>query len=149
MIWGRKPTPLSRPSRSSLPNFTLIGSTCRLCGAKNPKIGPWVKTILAGCASLLLPVTRNKSNASFEALQYRQDLFAITHYHKRTHFPSYTRCSENHNNVRRKSENPRFEICYCVVAPSGGREKNLNRGAQLKVVRYKSLQNILFLNCTA
>jgi len=24
--------------------------------------------------------TRNKSNASFEALQYRQDLFTITHY---------------------------------------------------------------------
>ena len=31
--------------RSSLPNFTLIGATCRPCGAKNPKIGPWVKTI--------------------------------------------------------------------------------------------------------
>jgi len=27
--------------------------------------------------------TRNKSNASFEALQYRHDLFAIAHYHNR------------------------------------------------------------------
>ena len=31
----------------SLPNLTLIGATCRPCGAKNPKIGPWVKTIPA------------------------------------------------------------------------------------------------------
>jgi len=44
-------------------------------------------------------LTRNKSNDYFESLQYRQDLFAITHYHKRKHFPSYTRCSENHNNT--------------------------------------------------
>jgi len=43
--------------------------------------------------------TRNKSNVYFESLQYRQDLFAITHYHKRKHFPSYTLCSENHNNT--------------------------------------------------
>jgi len=33
--------------RSSMPNFTLIGATCRPCGAKNRKIGPWVKTIPA------------------------------------------------------------------------------------------------------
>ena len=26
-------------------------------------------------------------------------MFAITHYHKRKHFPSYTRCTENHNNT--------------------------------------------------
>jgi len=25
--------------RTFLPNVTLIGATCRLCGAKNPKIG--------------------------------------------------------------------------------------------------------------
>jgi len=43
--------------------------------------------------------TRNKSNASFEALQYWQDLLPIIHYEKRTHFPIYTRCSENHNNT--------------------------------------------------
>jgi len=43
--------------------------------------------------------TRNKSNASFEAVQYRQDLFPITHYHNRKNFHSYTRCSENHNNA--------------------------------------------------
>jgi len=43
--------------------------------------------------------TRNKSNDYFESMQYRQDLFAITHYHKRKYFPSYTRCSENHNNT--------------------------------------------------
>jgi len=29
------------------PNFTLIGATCRPYGAKNPKIGPWVKAIVA------------------------------------------------------------------------------------------------------
>jgi len=40
-----------------------------------------------------------KRNASFEALQYRHDLFAITHYHKRADFATYTRCSENHNNT--------------------------------------------------
>jgi len=43
--------------------------------------------------------TRNKSNDYFESMQYRQDLFIITHYHKRKHFPSYTRCTENHNNT--------------------------------------------------
>ena len=43
-------------------------------------------------------ITRNKSNASFEALQYRQDL-TNAHYHKRKHFPIYTCCSENHNNT--------------------------------------------------
>jgi len=32
-------------------------------------------------------ITRNKSNASFEALQYRQDLFAIAHYHNRKKLP--------------------------------------------------------------
>jgi len=47
-----------------------------------------------------------------------------------THFP--IRCSENHNNTNaEKSENPRFEIWYSVVAPSGGAEKNLNMFAQL------------------
>ena len=43
--------------------------------------------------------TRNKSNASFKALQYRHDLFVIPHYHKRADFPSCTRCSENRNNT--------------------------------------------------
>jgi len=43
--------------------------------------------------------TRNKSNATFEAVQYRQDVRRIAHYHKRKHFSSYTRCSENHNNT--------------------------------------------------
>jgi len=35
-----------------------------------------------------------------EALLQRQDLGPIAHYHKITHFPNYTRCSENHNNTR-------------------------------------------------
>ena len=30
-----------------MPNLTLISAACRPCGAKNPKIGPWVKTIPA------------------------------------------------------------------------------------------------------
>ena len=44
---GRKPTPLSRSrwnlAGSFLPNFTLIGVMRCPCGAKNRKIGPWVK----------------------------------------------------------------------------------------------------------
>jgi len=46
-----------------------------------------------------LKKTRNKSNDYFESLQYREDVRHIAHYHKRKHFPSYTRCTENHNNV--------------------------------------------------
>jgi len=42
---------------------------------------------------------RNDSNAYFKALQYRQDLLPIAHFQKRTYFPVYTRCSENHNNT--------------------------------------------------
>jgi len=92
---GRKPLPLNRPrsnlagrSGSSLPNLTLIGTAWR----KTPKIGSWVKTIPAE-----LPAADPAGNDYFESMQYRQDLFAITHYHKRKHFPSYTRCTENHN----------------------------------------------------
>jgi len=33
---------------SSLSNFTFIGAMCHHCGAKNPKIGPRVKTIPEG-----------------------------------------------------------------------------------------------------
>ena len=43
--------------------------------------------------------TTNKSNDYFESMQYRQDERHVTHYRKRKHFPSYTRCSENHNNT--------------------------------------------------
>ena len=53
--YGRKPPPLDRSRwnlarrsgptvRYSMPNF--IGATCRPCGAKNPKIGPWVNEII-------------------------------------------------------------------------------------------------------
>ena len=64
----------------------------------------------------IIIITRNKSNASFEALQYRQDLFAIAHYYNRKNFPSYTCCSENHNNMcteNRKIRGLRFK--YSVV----------------------------------
>ena len=64
--------------------------------------------------------TRNKSNDYFESMQYRQDVRHIAHYHKRKHFPSCTRCSENCNNT-------------CAE----------NR----KIRAIKSPQNI-FLNCT-
>ena len=50
--------------------------------------------------------TRNKGNDYLESVQYRQDLFIITHYHKWKHFASYTRCSENHNNT--SAENPKI-----------------------------------------
>ena len=64
--------------------------------------------------------TRNQKQClqCMEALPYWQDLIPITHYQKRTHFPIYTCCSENHNNTC--AENPRFEIWN-----SGGEEKNL------------------------
>jgi len=48
-------------------------------------------------------------------MQYRQDLFIITHYHKTKHFPSYTRCSENHNNAcaeNRKIRGLKFDTLY-------------------------------------
>jgi len=59
--------------------------------------------------------TRNKSNDYFESMQYRQDLFAISHYHKRKHFPSYTCCTENHNNTcaeNRKIRGLKFDSLY-------------------------------------
>jgi len=64
---------------------------------------------------LTIKKTRNKSNDYFESLQYRQDLFAITHYHKRKYFPSYTRCSENHNNMcaeNHKFRSLKFDTLY-------------------------------------
>jgi len=48
---------------------------------------------------IIIIITRNKSNASFEAVQYRQDVFPIAHYHNRKNFPTYRRCSENYNNT--------------------------------------------------
>ena len=36
--------------------------------------------------------------------------------------------------MRRKLENPWFEILYFIVAPSGGAEKKLNMGAQLHTI---------------
>ena len=92
--------------------------------------------------------TRNKSNASFEAQQYWQDVFPIAHYHKKKHFPINILYSENHNNVCRKSENSWFEIWYSVVASSGGAEKNSNMGAKLQIIPYKKAQKH-FLNCMA
>jgi len=59
--------------------------------------------------------TRNKSNDYFESLQYRQDMRHIAHYHKRKHFPSYTRCTENHNNTsaeNRKIRGLKFDTLY-------------------------------------
>ena len=59
--------------------------------------------------------TRNKSNDYFESMQYRQDLFIITHYHKRKRFTSYTSCSENHNNTsaeNRKIRGLKFDTPY-------------------------------------
>ena len=48
---------------ASLPNFTLIGATCRPCGAKNPKIGSWVKPIPAELPLWqILPVTKWKTS---------------------------------------------------------------------------------------
>jgi len=47
--------------------------------------------------------------------------------------------------VRRKLENPWFEILYFVVEPSGGAEKNWNMGAQLQTITYKKPQKLFFL----
>jgi len=59
--------------------------------------------------------TRNKSNDYFESMPYRQDMRHIAHYHTRKHFPSYTRCSENHNNTcaeNRKIRGLKFDTVY-------------------------------------
>jgi len=59
--------------------------------------------------------SENKSNDYFESMQYRQDLFAISHYHKRNHFPSYTCYTENHNNTcaeNRKIRDLKFDTLY-------------------------------------
>ena len=59
--------------------------------------------------------TRNKSNDYLESLQYRQDVSHIAHYHNRKHSPSYTRCSENHNNTcaeNRKIRGLKFDTLY-------------------------------------
>jgi len=61
------------------------------------------------------PRTKNKSNDYFESLQYRQDVRQIAHYHKRKHFPSYTRYSENHNNTcteNRKIRSFKFDTLH-------------------------------------
>ena len=48
-------------------------------------------------------------------MQYRQDLFAISHYHKRKHFPIYARCTENINNTLAENQKIRglkFDTLY-------------------------------------
>ena len=42
--------------RCTLLNFTLIGVTCRPCGAKNPKTGTWVKQYRQSCLRQILPI---------------------------------------------------------------------------------------------
>ena len=69
----------------------------------------------------------------------------IAHYHNRkTSLPIHAAHKITVFNVGRKSENPRFEICNFVVAPSGGAEKNLNMGAQLHIIPYKKPKKIFF-----
>jgi len=62
-----------------------------------------------------IKITRNKSNDYFESMQYRQDVRHNAPYRKRKHFPSYTRCSENHNNTcakNRKIRGLKFDTLY-------------------------------------
>ena len=82
---------------------------------KTCKVLRWRGWLWRNCRWLVTIITRNKSNASFEAVRYRQDLFIITHYYKRKRFPSYTRCSENHNNTsaeNRKIRGLKFDTLY-------------------------------------
>jgi len=51
LAWRSGPT-----VRSSLPNFTLIGTACRPCGAKYPKTASWVKQYRQSCLRQILPV---------------------------------------------------------------------------------------------
>jgi len=75
-----------------------------------------------------------KSNAYSEALQYRQE--DLLHMTTRERTSLLFRKSQQY--VRRKTENPRFEIWYSLVAPPDGAEKNLNVGAQLlPIILYK------------
>jgi len=51
-------------------------------------------------------------------MQYWQDVSHIAHYHKRKTSPSYTRCSENHNNrcaENRKIRGLKFELCTGAI----------------------------------
>ena len=48
-------------------------------------------------------------------MQYRQDVCQTAHYHKRKTSPSYTRYSENHNNMcaeNRKIRGLKFDTLY-------------------------------------
>ena len=66
--------------------------------------------------------TRNKSNASFEAVQYQQDMRHIAHYHniKKSCLPIHV-----------------VQKITIICAPSGGVQQNLNIGAQLHIILYK------------
>ena len=70
-------------------------------------------------------------------MQYRQDVRYITHDHKRKHFPSYTRCSENHNNTcaeNRKIRGLKFDTLYWRHLAAY--RKKLKIGAQLHIIPY-------------
>ena len=64
----------------------------------------------------LYKLTRNKSNAYFESMQYRQDMRHIAHYNNRKNLAcSETRCSENHSNTcaeNRKIRGLKFDTLY-------------------------------------
>jgi len=66
---------------------------------------------------IIIIITRNKSNACFEATQYRQDVFPIAHYYNGKNFPTYnTRCSENQSEntcaENRKIRDLKFDTLY-------------------------------------
>jgi len=100
----------------------LVCSLQFTCQFDDSRHGPPTLLLLLLLLLLLGPtttnniiITRNKSNDYFESMQYRQDVRQIAHYHKRKHCPSYTRCSENHNNTcaeNRKIRGLKFDTLY-------------------------------------
>jgi len=94
---------------------------------------PWCKcSLTALCQNTMNELI--KSNASSEALHYRQDLLLVT---TREHTSLHIHVVKKITIIRaQKIGNPRFEISYSVVAPSGDAEKKLNMGAQLQTITY-------------
>jgi len=75
------------------------------------------------------------------------NLIPIIHYQKRTHFPIYTRCSENHITIIPAQKIAVWNLILCSGASWRQREK-IELGVQLQIIPYKTPKNI-FLTCTA
>jgi len=78
--------------------------------------------------------TRNKSNASFEALQYRQDLFVIAHYHNNKKTSLAIHVVQKITIIRARKIGK--SAVWNLIFRSGGAGKNLKMCAQLHIIPY-------------